>query len=39
MTYAKPMTMKSNQFQASLRYVKGSKINPRANNFINASHV
>jgi hypothetical protein len=29
-THAKAMTMKSSQFHASLRYVKGFKIKPRA---------
>ena len=29
-THEKAMTMKSSQFHASLRYVKGFKIKPRA---------
>lgn len=37
--YAKAMTMKSNQFQGSLRYVNGVLMNPLAQTFKQDSNV
>lgn len=38
-TYASVTTMKSSQFQASLRYVNWVRMKPRASTFTNPSHV
>jgi len=38
-THANTITMKSNQFHASLRYVKGCRINPLAITFTADSKV